>query len=156
MPVAMAHIESRLAELGLALPEVPVPVASYVNCVRTGNLVFLSGGLPVDGDVRIVGKAGTGVDLDRAQAAARMIVLNRLAVLKAELGDLDRVVRIVALNGFVNCGPEFTQHPAVLNGASDLLVAVFGDKGKHSRTAVGVPSLPFDVVVELNMVVEVE
>jgi len=152
----MAHIESRLAELGLALPEVPVPVASYVNCVRTGNLVFLSGGLPVDGDVRIVGKAGTGVDLDRAQAAARMIVLNRLAVLKAELGDLDRVVRIVALNGFVNCGPEFTQHPAVLNGASDLLVAVFGDKGKHSRTAVGVPSLPFDVVVELNMVVEVE
>lgn len=151
----MAHIESRLAELGLALPEVPVPVASYVNCVRTGNLVFLSGGLPVDGDVRIVGKAGAEVDLDRAQAAARMIVLNRLAVLKAELGDLDRVVRIVALNGFVNCGPEFTQHPAVLNGASDLLVAVFGEKGKHSRTAVGVPSLPFDVVVELNMVVEV-
>ncbi len=152
----MAHIESRLAELGLALPEVPVPVASYVNCVRTGNLVFLSGGLPVDGNIRIVGKAGAEVDLDRAQAAARMIVLNRLAVLKAELGDLDRVVRIVALNGFVNCGPEFTQHPAVLNGASDLLVAVFGEKGKHSRTAVGVPSLPFDVVVELNMVVEVE
>ena len=152
----MAHIESRLAELGLALPEVPVPVASYVNCVRTGNLVFLSGGLPVDGNIRIVGKAGAEVHLDRAQAAARMIVLNRLAVLKAELGDLDRVVRIVALNGFVNCGPEFTQHPAVLNGASDLLVAVFGEKGKHSRTAVGVPSLPFDVVVELNMVVEVE
>ncbi len=152
----MAHIESRLAELGLALPEVPVPVASYVNCVRTGNLVFLSGGLPVDGNIRIVGKAGAEVDLDRAQAAARMIVLNRLAVLKAELGDLDRVVRVVALNGFVNCGPEFTQHPAVLNGASDLLVAVFGEKGKHSRTAVGVPSLPFDVVVELNMVVEVE
>ena len=152
----MAHIESRLAELGLALPEVPVPVASYVNCVRTGNLVFLSGGLPVDGNIRIVGKAGAEVDLDRAQAAARMIVLNRLAVLKAELGDLDRVVRIVALNGFVNCGPEFTQHPAVLNGASDLLVAVFGEKGKHSRTAVGVSSLPFDVVVELNMVVEVE
>ena len=151
----MAHIESRLAELGLALPEVPVPVASYVNCVRTGNLVFLSGGLPVDGNIRIVGKAGAEVDLDRAQAAARMIVLNRLAVLKAELGDLDRVVRIVALNGFVNCGPEFTQHPAVLNGASELLVAVFGEKGKHSRTAVGVPSLPFDVVVELNMVVEV-
>ena len=152
----MAHIESRLAELGLALPEVPVPVASYVNCVRTGNLVFLSGGLPVDGNIRIVGKAGAEVDLDRAQAAARMIVLNRLAVLKAELGDLDRVVRIVALNGFVNCGPEFTQHPAVLNSASALLVAVFVEKGKHSRTAVGVPSLPFDVVVELNMVVEVE
>lgn len=151
----MAEIEKRIAELGLKLPEVPVPVASYVNSVRTGNLVFLSGGLPVDGEKRIVGKAGTQVPIEQAQEAARMIVLNRLSVLKAELGDLDRVTRVVTVNGFVNCGPEFTQHPAVLNGASDLLVAIFGEKGKHSRTAVGVPSLPFDVTVELNMIVEV-
>ena len=151
----MAEIEKRIAELGLQLPEVPVPVASYVNCVRTGNLVFLSGGLPVLGDVRIVGKAGSQVPIEQAQEAARMIVMNRLSVLKAELGDLDRVTRVVTVNGFVNCGPEFTQHPAVINGASDLLVSIFGEKGKHSRTAVGVPSLPFDVTVELNMIVEV-
>ena len=149
------RIEARLAALHLLLPNVPQPVAAYVNCVRTGNLVFLSGGLPIDGALRITGKVGDSVDIETAKKAAHMIVLNRLAVLKAELGSLDKITRIVALNGFVNCTPDFLDHPQVMNGASELLVAIFGEQGKHSRTAVGAPSLPFDVSVELNLVVEV-
>jgi enamine deaminase RidA (YjgF/YER057c/UK114 family) len=150
----MSRIESRLQELGLSLPAAPSPVAAYVNAVRTGNLVFVSGGLPIDGETRITGKVGATVDIPAAKLAARMIVLNRLAVLRQELGNLDKITRIVALNGFVNCTPEFVDHPQVLNGASELLVEIFGNAGKHSRTAVGVPSLPFDVSVELNLVVE--
>jgi len=152
----MSQIDSRLAELGITLPEAPAPIAAYVNCVRTGNLLFVSGGLPSENGAFITGKAGIDVDLDRARHASRLAIINRLAVLKQELGDLDRITRIVTVGGFVNSGPDFTDHPAVINGASELLVEIFGEKGRHSRTAVGVPSLPLGVCVEINLVVEVE
>lgn len=149
-------IEQRLKELGLTLPEVPVPVASYVNAVRSGNLLHLSGGLPIDGDIKILGKVPSQCPLDKAQEAARLALLGRLAVIKSELGSLDKVKKIVALNGYVNATDDFTQHPQVINGASDLLLEIFGEKGKHSRTAIGVSSLPLGVAVELNLIVEVE
>jgi enamine deaminase RidA (YjgF/YER057c/UK114 family) len=145
----------KLASLGLALPAVPTPVAAYVNCVRTGNLLFLSGGLPIDGERKVLGKVPSTVGLDEAREAARMIVLNRLAVIRDEIGSLDRVARVVALNGFVNSEPDFHDHPQVINGASELLVELFGDKGRHSRTALGAAALPLGVAVEINLVVEV-
>lgn len=148
-------ILDRLNSLGLALPAVPAPVAAYVNCVRSGNLLFLSGGLPIDGDRKILGKVPTEVSIDEAREAARIIVLNRLAVIRDELGSLDKVTRIVTLNGFVNCTPDFTAQPQVINGASELLVEIFGDKGRHSRTALGVAALPLNVAVEINLIVEV-
>ncbi len=149
-------ILEKIASLGLSLPAVPTPVAAYVNCVRSGNLLFLSGGLPIDGDRKIIGKVPTGVSIDEAQEAARMIILNRLAVIQSEVGSLDKVKQIVALNGFVNCEPDFYGHPQVINGASELLVEIFGDRGKHSRTALGAASLPLNVAVEINLIVEVE
>jgi enamine deaminase RidA (YjgF/YER057c/UK114 family) len=149
-------IESRLAELGLSLPEVPAPVAAYVNCVRTGNLLFLSGGLPVDGDRKVIGKVPTDVTPEEAAEGARLIVLNRLAVIRSEIGSLDKVRRIVALNGFVNSEPDFIGHPQVVNGASELLIEIFGDKGRHSRTALGAAALPLNVAVEINMIVEID
>jgi enamine deaminase RidA (YjgF/YER057c/UK114 family) len=149
-------ILAKLTSLGLALPAVPAPVAAYVNCVRSGNLLFLSGGLPIDGERRILGKVPTDVSPEEASEAARMIVLNRLAVIRDELGSLDRVKQIVALNGFVNSAADFYGHPQVINGASELLVELFGDKGKHSRTALGAASLPLNVAVEINLIVEVE
>ena len=149
-------ISAKLAALGLELPAVPAPVASYVNCVRSGNLLFLSGGLPIQGETKIIGKVPSAVSIEEAQGAARMIVLNRLAVVQNEIGSLDKVKQIVALGGFVNSEPDFYGHPQVINGASDLLVEIFGDKGKHSRTALGAASLPLNVAVEINMIVEVE
>ena len=145
-----------LARLGLTLPTVPTPVAAYVNCVRTGNLLFLSGGLPIDGDKKVIGQVPRDVSIEEAQEGARMIVLNRLAVIESEIGSLDRVVRIVTVGGFVSSAPDFYDHPKVINGASELLLEIFGEKGKHSRTAVGVASLPLNVAVEINLVVEVE
>ncbi|MBM3862526.1 MAG: RidA family protein [Verrucomicrobia bacterium] len=152
----MSTIHSSLERLGLTLPAVPEPVAAYVNCVRSGNLLFLSGGLPIDGDRKILGKVPSQVGIDEAREAARMIILNRLAVIQAETGSLDKVRRIVALNGFVNCDPDFTGHPQVINGASELLVELFGECGKHSRTALGAASLPLGVAVEINLIVEVD
>ena len=149
-------IESRLSELGLSLPEVPAPLAAYVNCVRTGNLLFLSGGLPIDGGRRITGKVPVDVTVKEAAEAARIAILNRLAVIKAEVGSLDKVARIVTLNGFVSSAPDFYDHPKVINGASELLLEIFGDKGRHSRTALGVSALPLNCAVELNLVVEIE
>lgn len=146
----------KLASLGLSLPSVPAPVAAYVNCVRSGNLLFLSGGLPIDGDRKIIGKVPSAVSIEEAQTAARMIILNRLAIVENEIGSLDRVKQIVALNGFVNCEPDFYAHPQVINGASELLVEIFGEKGKHSRTALGAASLPLNVSVEINLIVEIE
>ncbi len=151
----MSVIE-KLNSLGLSLPAVPAPVAAYVNCVRSGNLLFLSGGLPIDGEKKILGKVPTDVSVEQAQEAARMIILNRLAVVQEEIGSLDRVKRVVALNGFVNSEPDFFGHPQVINGASELLVEIFGDKGKHSRTALGAAALPLNVAVEINLIVEVE
>jgi enamine deaminase RidA (YjgF/YER057c/UK114 family) len=145
-----------LARLGLTLPTVPTPVAAYVNCVRTGNLLFLSGGLPIDGDQKVIGQVPRDVSIEEAQQGARMIVLNRLAVIESEIGSLDRVARIVTVGGFVSSAPDFYDHPKVINGASELLLEIFGEKGKHSRTAVGVASLPLNVAVEINLVVEVE
>lgn len=149
-------ITRKLAELGLTLPAVPAPVAAYVNCVRSGNLLFLSGGLPIDGDRKILGKVPSEVSVEEAKEGARMIVLNRLAVIQDEIGSLDKVRQIVALNGFVNSDPDFHGHPQVINGASELLVEIFGERGKHSRTALGAAALPLNVAVEINLVVEVE
>jgi enamine deaminase RidA (YjgF/YER057c/UK114 family) len=149
-------ILDKLTSLGLALPEVPTPVAAYVNCVRSGNLLFLSGGLPIDGDRKVIGKVPTDVSVDEAREGARIIILNRLAVIRDATGSLDKVKQVVALNGFVNSEPDFFGHPQVVNGASELLVELFGDKGKHSRTALGAAALPLNVAVEINLIVEVE
>lgn len=148
----LAHLES----LGLTLPTVPVPIAAYVNCVRTGNLLFLSGGLPIDGDRKVIGKIPTDVTIEQGYEASRMVILNRLAVIRDEIGSLDKVKRIVTLNGFVNSTADFYDHPKVINGASELLIEIFGERGKHSRTALGVPALPLNVAVEINLIVEVE
>lgn len=152
----MSEILGKIASLGLSLPAVPAPVAAYVNCVRSGSLLFLSGGLPIDGERRIIGKVPSKVSVEEAKEGARMVVLNRLAVIQSEIGSLDKVVRIVALNGFVNSEADFYDHPQVINGASELLVEIFGDKGRHSRTALGAAALPLNVAVEINMIVEVE
>ena len=152
----MDSILARIESLGHKLPEVPVPVAAYVNCVRSGNLLFLSGGLPIDGDRKVIGKVPSDVSIEEAQEGARIIILNRLAVVKQEIGSLDKVKQIVALNGFVNSAPDFYGHPQVINGASELLIEIFGDKGKHSRTALGAAALPLNVAVEINLIVEVE
>jgi len=149
-------IESRIAALGLTLPEVPAPLAAYVNCVRTGNLLFLSGGLSIDGERKILGKVPVDVSVEEAVEAARIAILNRLAVIRAEIGSLDKVARIVTLNGFVSSAPDFYGHPVVINGASELLIEIFGDKGRHSRTALGVAALPLNCAVEINLIVEVE
>lgn len=149
-------ILARIESLGLSLPEVPAPIAAYVNCVRTGNLLFLSGGLPIDGHHKVIGKVPTDVSIDEAYEGSRIVILNRLAVIREEIGSLDKVRRIVALNGFVNCEPDFYGHPQVINGASELLVEIFGEKGKHARTALGAPALPLNVAVEINLIVEVE
>lgn len=149
-------ILDQITALGLTLPAVPAPVAAYVNCVRSGNLLFLSGGLPIDGEKKVIGKVPSDVSIEQAREAARMIILNRLAVIQEEIGSLDKVRQIVALNGFVNSDSDFYGHPQVINGASELLVEIFGDKGKHSRTALGAAALPLNVAVEINLIVEVE
>jgi enamine deaminase RidA (YjgF/YER057c/UK114 family) len=149
-------ILAKLQSMGLALPEVPTPVAAYVNCVRSGNLLFLSGGLPIDGTRKVIGKVPTQVSVDQAKDAARMIMLNRLAVIRDAIGTLDNIKQIIALNGFVNSEADFYDHPQVINGASEFLVDLLGDKGKHSRTALGAAALPLNVAVEINLIVEVE
>lgn len=151
----MSKIESRIHELGYALPNPPAPAGSYANCVRTGNLLFLAGGIPPLDDDTYLGKVPTDTSIETAQDAARAITLNRLAVIKDEIGDLDKVSRIVNVGGFVNSEPNFYQHPEVINGCSDLLVNIFGDKGIHSRTAMGASALPLNVSVEINMIVEI-
>ena len=148
--------EARLDELGLTLPEVPTPVASYVNCVRTGNLLFLSGGLPVENGAIVTGKVPDTISVESATASAKNIILNRLAVIRQEIGSLDKVRRIVNLQGFVNSAPDFPDHPKVINGASDLLLEIFGEAGKHSRIALGAAALPLHAAVEISLVVEVE
>ena len=152
----MPSILEKLASLGLVLPSVPAPLAAYVNCVRSGNLLFLSGGLPIDGDRKVIGKVPTDVSVEEAREGARIIVLNRLAVIQDAIGSLDKVKQIVSLTGFVNSAADFYGHPQVINGASELLVEIFGDKGKHSRTALGAAALPLNVAVEINLIVEIE
>lgn len=149
-------IDARLKELGITLPKAPKPVANYVPAVRSGNLVFVSGQVSAAGGEAVKGKLGENVSLEDGQKAARLCALAIMAQVNAIVGSLDKVKRIVKLGGFVACAPEFDQHPAVINGASDLMVEVFGDKGKHARFAVGVPSLPLGFAVEIDAVVEVE
>lgn len=148
-------IESRITDLGFTLPSVPAPAGSYLNYTRSGNLLFLAGGIPPVED-EFQGKVPTDTSIETAQEAARLITLNRLAVVKDAVGSLDKVKQIVTVNGFVNSEPDFYGHPAVINGCSDLLVEIFGEKGMHSRTACGVAALPLNVSVEINMIVEVE
>lgn len=147
----------KLAKLGIQLPKISSPVASYVNVVRSGNLLFLSGKGPLqeNGDY-IKGKLGAGLTLEQGYEAAKLTAVNQLAVLQNELGDLAKVKRIVKVLGFVNCDAKFTDQPKVINGFSDLMIAVFGENGKHARTAVGTNALPFNMAVEVEMIVEVE
>ncbi|WP_188188686.1 RidA family protein [Nonomuraea sp. SYSU D8015] len=148
--------EQRLAELGLTLPQAPKPVAAYVPAVRTGNLVYTSGQVPiVEGQVAGTGKLGAEVTTEEGARLARICALNALAALKSEIGDLERVVRIVKVVVFVASDPAFSDQPKVGNGASELLVEVFGEAGKHARSAVGVASLPLDVPVEVELIAEV-
>ena len=150
------EIDARLAELGIDVPEAAAPVANYVGFVQTGNLVFVSGQVPLkDGAFQFQGKLGESMSLEDAQAAARLCAINVVAQVKAACGgDLDRVQRVVKLTGFVNSTGDFTDQPKVVNGASDLMVEVFGDKGRHSRAAVSAASLPAGVAVEVEAVVE--
>lgn len=150
-------IEAHITSLGLTLPQAVAPVANYVPYVRTGNLVFVSGQIPVlDGALKYVGLVGGEVSAEDGYEAAKLCALNLIAQVKAACdGDLDRVKRVVKLTGFVACGAQFTGQPQVINGASDLMVQVFGDAGRHSRAAVGAPSLPRGVAVEVEAVFEV-
>lgn len=151
-----ASPEARLKMLGIQLPPAPKPIASYVPAVRTGNLVFLAGQGPVvDGKATITGKVGAEVTEAEANKAARATMLTLLAVLRAEIGSLDRVRRVVKLVGWVNSAPGFTRQPWVINGASDLLIEVFGEAGRHARTSVGANELPLNIPVEIDLVVEV-
>ena len=152
----VADPEAKLKELGITLPTPGAPIANYVNAVQTGNLLFLAGKGPTGPDGKdIVGRLGKDMTVEQGYQAARSVAINHLAVLKKELGDLKRVTRIVKVLGMVNSDPAFTQQPAVINGYSDLLVAVFGDKGKHARSAVGMATLPNGIAVEVEMIVEI-
>jgi len=153
---AMPQIEQRLAELGLTLPELVAPFATYVPSVRSGSQLYISGQVSTDGQGGIKGTVGEDVDFDTAVRAARVCGLNLLAQMKSALdGDLDRVVRVVKLGGFVQAGPEFYDVPKVINGCSDLMVEVFGEAGRHARSAVGVYKLPLNFAVEVDAVVEI-
>ena len=149
--------DARLAALGITLPEPSSPVANYVNAVQAGNLMFLAGKGPTrpEGDF-ITGKVGSDLTIEEGYEAARLTAIAQLAVMKAELGDLNRVKRIVKVLGMVNADPSFENHPEVINGFSDLMVEVFGERGKHARAAVGMGSLPRNIAVEIDVVIEVE
>lgn len=148
--------EKRLRELGLDLSEAPKPLGSYVPCVQTGNLLFLSGILPLrDGKLRRTGRVGKSVSLEEAQEDARQIVINALSILKSHLGDLDKVKGCVKITGYVASAPDFTEQPKVLNAASYLLFEIFGDAGRHARAAVGVNVLPLNSPLEIDFIFEV-
>jgi enamine deaminase RidA (YjgF/YER057c/UK114 family) len=150
-------VEAKLAELGITLPRAMAPIANYVPYVITGNLIVVSGQTPAqDGKIVFTGKLGVSQSIEQGQQAARLCLINVLVHLKAAIGELDRVKRVVRLGGFVACAPEFTQHAQVMNGASDLAVAVFGDAGRHARTTIGVPCLPLDCTVEVEGMFEVD
>ena len=149
-------VEDRLKDLGLSLPETPTPAGNYVPAVRSGNMVYVSGHGPRHHDgTMITGKVGRDLTVEEGYAAARLTMLNCLASLKAEIGDLERVQRIVKLFGMVNCTEDFDRHPEVINGGSDLLTALFSERGKHARSAVGMQSLPRGIAVEIEFIAEV-
>lgn len=147
----------KLAELGLHLPEVPTPLAAYVPAVRTGNLVFISGQLPtVEGKLPLTGKVGAELTIEQAHGLAQRAALNAIAAVADAAGGIEKIVRIVKVTGYVACVADFTEHPKVVNGASELLGIVFGDAGAHARVAIGVPVLPLDAPVEIDVIAEVE
>ena len=154
----MGRVDDKLRALGLVLPEPAAPAATYVPFVQSGSLVFVSGQIPTwNGERRFVGKVGQEYGIEEAKQAAHLVALNLLAQVRAACdGDLDRVRRCVRLGGFVNCTTDFNDHPLVVNAASELLLAVFGEAGRHARAAVGAPSLPFGVAVEIDAIFEIE
>jgi enamine deaminase RidA (YjgF/YER057c/UK114 family) len=153
----MGKVESKLSELKLSLPDAPKPVAAYIPAKQTGNLVFTAGQLPmVNGELISKGLLGQDVEIDEANKAARICTLNALAAIKGVIGDLDRIKQIVRVVGYVASVPTFTQQPAVVNGSSELLLEIFGESGKHARSAVGMAVLPLNASVEIELTVEVE
>ncbi|HWJ75956.1 MAG TPA: RidA family protein [Kaistia sp.] len=149
-------IQARLKSLGVTLPQPAAPAANYVPYVESRGMLYISGQIPVGAEgIQYVGKVGAGLDIDDGRVAARLCAINILAQARAALGDLDRVGRIVKLVGFVNSAADFNDQPKVVNGASDFMVEVFGDKGRHARSAVGVSALPFGVAVEVEAVIEI-
>ena len=152
----MSAISDRLKELGLTLPQTPTPAGNYLPANRSGTMVYVSGHGPRQADgSHVIGKVGRDLTVEEGYAAARLTMLNCLASLKAEIGDLDRVVKNVKLFGMVNCTEDFDRHPEVINGGSDLLTELFGDRGKHARSAVGMQSLPRGIAVEIEFIAEV-
>ncbi|QNA44631.1 RidA family protein [Lacibacter sediminis] len=156
--VTAQSADEKIKELRLQLPPASKPIANYVKYVRTGNLIFLAGHGPTKADgTNIMGKVGKDLTIEQAYEAAKVTALSLIATLKDALGgDLSKVKRIVKVNGYVNCLPDFTEQPKVINGCSDLLVQIFGEKGKHARAAMGMVALPMNIAVEIEMVVEVE
>lgn len=149
-------VEAKIKELGITLKEPSPPVANYVNSVRTGNLVFMAGKGPTDGDGNLIkGKVSVDLTQEDGYEAARWTAIAQLGALKAEIGDLNKVVKIIKVLGMVNCPPDFENQPEVINGFSDLMVEVFGERGKHARAAVGMGSLPRNIAVEIEMIVEI-
>lgn len=152
----MSRIAARLTELGIELPAPFPPVGSYLSCSRTGDLLYVGGHGPTDGSSTVIGKVGGDLTLEQGRDAARLTALSILATMQAELGDLDRVRQIVKVFGMVNGAPGFTQTPAVIDGCSDVLVEIFGDTGRHTRSAVGLAELPFGIAVEIELIAEVD
>jgi len=153
----MGNVESRIEQIGLNIPEAPKPVAAYIPAKQTGKLVFTAGQLPmVNGELISKGLLGQDVEIDEANNAARICTLNALAAIKGVIGNLDRIKQIVRVVGYVASVPTFTQQPAVVNGASELLLEIFGENGKHARSAVGMAVLPLNASVEIELTVEVE
>jgi enamine deaminase RidA (YjgF/YER057c/UK114 family) len=152
----MSNVESRLESLGIVLPNVARPVASYIPAKKVGNLIFTSGQLPmVNGELISKGLLGLSVEIEEANMAAKICTLNALAAIKNLIGDLDKIQQIVKVTGYVACVPNFTEQPAVVNGASEFLLELFGESGKHARSAVGMSSLPLNSSVEIELTVEV-
>ncbi len=150
------HIEAKLAELGINLPDPPLPVAAYIPAVRVGELLFLSGTTCYEnGKPLYTGRLGAELTVEQGYQAARQTVINLLSVIRATIGDLDLVERVVKLNGYVNSADEFDRQPEVINGASDLLVQLFGERGRHARTSIGVNNLPAHIPVEIEMIIEI-
>ena len=153
----MSIVEKKLAELGLSIPEAPKPVAAYVPAIKTGEYIYTSGQIPlVSGELKYKGKVGAEITLEQGYEAAKVCALNCLSVIKGLIGDLDKIEQVVKVVGFVNSAPGFNMQPKVVNGASELLGAVLGEKGFHARSAVGVNELPLDATVEVEMVVKVK
>lgn len=151
----MNNVEARLQEMGITIPDMPAPLANYVAAKRTGNLVFTAGQICSVGDKVFKGKLGRDIDTVQGKEATKLCIINCLASVKQLLGSLETVKQVVAVHGLINSDPEFTEQGVVMNGASDLLVAIFGEDGKHTRTAVGVASLPFDFSASVYIIVEV-